>query len=94
MNRSRMGVYGAILLLMAAFVLLPVVPYSVPNQQLAFVGAKATATVSPVYVVTQCGVVYNPVIGTTLGKVSVQSPVWSGARWTCGADWAQIPSQS
>ena len=90
MNRRRIALLAAAALLVGAFLFLPVVPYSVPNDRLAFLGVKATASVSPSYAATGCGVVYNPAIGSTFGSFTVQSSVWSGLRWTCGTGWTEI----
>ena len=88
---GRNGIIAGVLVIVvvALFFLLPVVPYSSSNAAQSLVGAKATAGVSPSYMVFGCGLVYNPSIGSTLGSASIASHPWQGARWTCGTGWAQ-----
>jgi hypothetical protein len=79
-----------IIVAIGAFLLLSVIPYSTGgNPDWAFLGIKANATVSPSYIILQCGLVYNPTISTTLGTVHSQYSVWKGMRWTCGTSWTQ-----
>lgn len=67
---GRNGIIAGVLVIVvvALFFLLPVVPYSSSNAAQSLVGAKATAGVSPSYMVFGCGLVYNPSIGSTLGS--------------------------
>lgn len=72
------------------FLLLSVIPYSTGgNPDEAFLVIKANATVSPSYIILECGFVYNPTISTTLGTVHSQYSVWDGMRWTCGTSWTR-----
>lgn len=74
---------------LAMFFLLPVVPYTKPSDQFAFLGQKATANVSSSYVLTLCGIVNNPMISSSVGNIASHSNAWSGARWVCGTSWTQ-----
>ena len=90
MNSVKVAVTLIVVAVIGVFFLLPVISYSaVGNPNFKFEGAKANANVSPSYATTGCGIVYNPNINTTLGDVHGQSPVWNGARWTCGTSWTQ-----
>jgi hypothetical protein len=92
LKSSRKTIIAVFIIIVAigAFLLLSVIPYSTGgNPDEAFLGIRANATVSPSYVILQCGLVYNPTISTTLGTVHSQHSVWSGVRWTCGTSWTQ-----
>jgi hypothetical protein len=74
-----------IIVLLAIFFLVPVVPYSQNSN--AIVGTMTvTAQTSPSYVVFQCGIVMNPhVSGYYEGSLVTSYAPWSGTRWICGA---------
>jgi hypothetical protein len=88
-NVSAFAIGAIIVLAILSFFLLPVVPYSSSNAGQSLVGAKATAQVSPSYLVFNCGLVYNPAIGGTYGSASIASRPWQGGRWECGNSWAR-----
>jgi hypothetical protein len=86
-SRSTVVVGIVIVVVVILFFLLPIVPYSSSDTSLSALGAKATAGVSPSYLVFNCGIVYNPSIGATYGSASVASHPWQGGRWECGTGW-------
>ena len=93
--KRNLAVVAGGIVLVGTFLFLPFLSYSVPGEdQYAFLGIRANAAVSPMYLVTQCGVVYNPTISTTFGAVDSTVSLWNGPHWTCGNQWTQTSLSS
>lgn len=76
-------------IIIGLMIFLPVLPYSTHDTSLAALSQRGTASVSLSYSLTQCGMVYNPHVSSTIGSLTTDSNVWSGGRLVCGDSWAR-----
>lgn len=71
-----------VLVLIAAFFLLPIVPYNQNTSLL--VQSNITAQVSPSFALFNCGLVWDAVEHYPGNYVTLEMVLWSNGEWVCG----------